>query len=58
MAVYKVVSTWNGGFQAEVTIMNHGSPPRRRLDGELDMAQRPDASQSVERHPDARAASR
>jgi predicted carbohydrate-binding protein with CBM5 and CBM33 domain len=25
MAVYKVVNSWSGGFQAEVTIMNHGS---------------------------------
>ncbi|WP_432898628.1 lytic polysaccharide monooxygenase auxiliary activity family 9 protein [Micromonospora matsumotoense] len=25
MAVYRVVSTWNGGFQGEVTIMNHSS---------------------------------
>lgn len=25
MAVYKVVSSWSGGFQAEVTIMNHGA---------------------------------
>ena len=25
MAVYRVVGTWNGGFQGEVTIMNHGS---------------------------------
>ncbi|CCH20013.1 lytic polysaccharide monooxygenase [Micromonospora lupini] len=27
MAVYKVASTWQGGFQGEVTIMNHGSTP-------------------------------
>ncbi|MET8359481.1 lytic polysaccharide monooxygenase [Micromonospora sp. NPDC005171] len=27
MAVYKVSSTWQGGFQGEVTIMNHGSTP-------------------------------
>ncbi|MET8282353.1 lytic polysaccharide monooxygenase [Micromonospora sp. NPDC005174] len=27
MAVYKVTSTWQGGFQGEVTIMNHGSTP-------------------------------
>ncbi len=25
MAVYKVVSSWSGGFQGEVQIMNHGS---------------------------------
>ncbi|MFG1652614.1 lytic polysaccharide monooxygenase [Micromonospora sp. NPDC049275] len=27
MAVYKVTSTWQGGFQGEVMIMNHGSTP-------------------------------
>ncbi|KAB1937502.1 chitin-binding protein [Micromonospora sp. ALFpr18c] len=27
MAVYKVVSAWQGGFQGEVMIMNHGSTP-------------------------------
>jgi predicted carbohydrate-binding protein with CBM5 and CBM33 domain len=27
MAVYKVTSSWQGGFQGEVTIMNHGSTP-------------------------------
>lgn len=27
MATYKVSSTWQGGFQGEVTIMNHGSSP-------------------------------
>ncbi|MET8255499.1 lytic polysaccharide monooxygenase [Micromonospora sp. NPDC005197] len=27
MAVYKVTSAWQGGFQGEVTIMNHGSTP-------------------------------
>ncbi|MEU4400542.1 lytic polysaccharide monooxygenase [Micromonospora orduensis] len=27
MAVYKVSSAWQGGFQGEVTIMNHGSTP-------------------------------
>lgn len=25
MAVYKVVNTWDGGFQGEVEIMNHSS---------------------------------
>ncbi|KXK58138.1 hypothetical protein AWW66_31555 [Micromonospora rosaria] len=25
MAVYKITSTWNGGFQGEVEIMNHTS---------------------------------
>ncbi|WP_410813614.1 lytic polysaccharide monooxygenase [Micromonospora sp. 067-2] len=27
MAVYKVVGAWQGGFQGEVMIMNHGSTP-------------------------------
>ncbi|KIR61033.1 MULTISPECIES: lytic polysaccharide monooxygenase [Micromonospora] len=27
MATYKVVSSWSGGFQGEVAIMNHGSTP-------------------------------
>lgn len=27
MAVYRVVNAWQGGFQAEVEIMNHGSTP-------------------------------
>jgi len=27
MAVYKVVSAWQGGFQGEVMIMNHSSAP-------------------------------
>ena len=27
MAVYKVISAWQGGFQGEVTIMNHSSRP-------------------------------
>ncbi|MFI6262825.1 lytic polysaccharide monooxygenase [Micromonospora sp. NPDC051006] len=27
MAVYRVVSAWQDGFQGEVTIMNHGSTP-------------------------------
>ncbi|WP_413775727.1 lytic polysaccharide monooxygenase [Micromonospora sp. RTGN7] len=27
MTVYKVVGAWSGGFQAEVTIMNHGTTP-------------------------------
>ncbi|PZF84667.1 cellulose binding domain-containing protein, partial [Micromonospora endophytica] len=27
MAVYRITSTWSGGFQAEVEIMNHGSTP-------------------------------
>ena len=50
MAVYRVVSTWNGGFQGEVTIMNHRPPDVRRLGGELDVAQRPAAEPGVERH--------
>ncbi|MBB5825460.1 lytic polysaccharide monooxygenase [Micromonospora carbonacea] len=27
MATYKVVSSWSGGFQGEVAVMNHGSTP-------------------------------
>ncbi|PZF83387.1 cellulose binding domain-containing protein, partial [Micromonospora deserti] len=27
MAVYRVVNSWQDGFQGEVTIMNHGSTP-------------------------------
>lgn len=27
MASYSVTSTWNGGYQAEVTVMNHGTAP-------------------------------
>jgi chitin-binding protein len=27
MAVFRVVNAWSGGFQAEVTIMNHGTTP-------------------------------
>jgi chitin-binding protein len=27
MATYKVTNSWAGGFQAEVTVMNHGSTP-------------------------------
>ncbi|MFC7550118.1 lytic polysaccharide monooxygenase [Plantactinospora sp. GCM10030261] len=27
MAVYRVVSSWSGGFQGEVEIMNHGATP-------------------------------
>ncbi len=28
MAVYNVVNSWNGGFQAAVEVMNHGTSPR------------------------------
>ncbi|MEV7478486.1 MULTISPECIES: lytic polysaccharide monooxygenase auxiliary activity family 9 protein [Streptomyces] len=28
MAVYNVESSWNGGFQASVEVMNHGTEPR------------------------------
>ncbi|MFF1465540.1 lytic polysaccharide monooxygenase [Streptomyces sp. NPDC058330] len=28
MAVYNVVSSWSGGFQASVEVMNHGTEPR------------------------------
>jgi chitin-binding protein len=27
MATYSVDSSWNGGFQATVTVMNHGTSP-------------------------------
>jgi chitin-binding protein len=27
MAVYKIVSAWNGGFQGEVEVMNHATQP-------------------------------
>ncbi len=51
-ATYRVVNSWQGGYQAEVTVRNSGTAATTRLDGQLDGASRHHRLVTVERPAD------